>query len=172
MLGEREACPPVAIPGDNAEKVQPAPPDKWIVAAMDGGMLAMGALLQDLPRCVATKIPPEKDPANRCAWIQDQAPQLIRQLEARAQLGDAQAQSELRRTLDAHAQYQSSTGRTVLDPGSSAEGAMAATQDEFDRARAVLTQLVEGDKPPPAVVDASVHGRFQFEPRSAAGQQQ
>ena len=158
-LGERDACPGVPTPSGAAEKAPPAPPDTLIVAAMDGSVLAMGALLQDLHRCAAAKVPPEKDPSNRCAWIQDQAPQLIRQLEARVQLGDTQAQSELRRTLDAHAQYQSSTSRAVPDPGSPAEEAMAAAQDELDRARAVLAQLAEGDKPPPPVVDASMQGR-------------
>lgn len=171
--GEREACPNAATPSGGTAKVNQTPPDKLIQSAMDGSVLAMGGLLQDLHRCVAAKVPPEKDPANRCAWVQDQAPQLIRQLEARAQLGDTQAQSELRRSLHEQEQYQSSTANVALDPGSLAAGALAATRDEFDRARMVLRQLDEGEKPLNQAdqslqpVDVSMRGRPQFEPRPA-----
>lgn len=168
LLGQPQACRQPPAVSSAAQNTHHVLPDSMIATAMNGNVLAMGTLLQDLPGCVAARVPPLNDVSNRCAWVQDQAPQLIRQLEARAHQGDTQAQSELRRALAAHEQQAPSGLTTELgDPQSPSAQAKEATQDEFDRARMLLAQWDAGSTPPQPVLEASARGRPQSEPVAA-----
>lgn len=162
--GEGTACG--AMPGESAIASQPAlapPPDPTEQAASNGNVQAMGMLLHVLNSCPRAGQPADSRSAERCDAAQVQAPRWLRQLEALAEQGDAQAQQELRRFLESRSADAPAVAGSPAD--GEREAARWATQDEVDRASALLQRLARGELSPATPVESPTRSRPRSDPQ-------